>query len=228
MHYFDRRAFLKIGSIAPFGFLSWGDVLRAQTKKKDISVIHLLLGGGLSHIDTFDLKPDCSPKFRGIFKSIPTNVDGLQICEHLPLTAKQADKYVVIRSMTHKIGSHEGAMAIMMSGHELLPTIRHPGMGSVVTKELGPRNELPAYVAIPSSSRYGQGGFLGPKHNPFSAGDSNVPKYAVRDLDLPLGVDWARMEGRYSLLSMVDAEIEKWDTSNTFESIDSYYRARSS
>ena len=221
---FDRRAFLKIGSIAPFGFLSWGDVLRAASKKSDLSVIHLLLGGGLSHIDSFDPKPDCNPKFRSIFKAIPTNLDGLQVCEHLPLTARQADKYVVIRSMTHKVASHEGAMALMMSGHELLPTVRHPGLGAVTSKELGPRNELPAYVAIPQSNRYSQGGFLGPRYNPFHAGTPNVPKYAVRDLDLPMGIDWSRMDARYSLLSLVDSKIQKWDTSDTFESIDSYYR----
>jgi hypothetical protein len=115
-------------------------------------------------------------------------------------------------------------MALMMSGHELLPTVRHPGLWAVASKELGPRNELPAYVAIPQSNRYSQGGFLGPRYNPFHAGSPNVPKYAVRDLDLPMGIDWSRMDARYSLLSLVDSKIKKWDTSDTFESIDSYYR----
>lgn len=99
------------------------------------------------------------------------------------------------------------------------PGCHHP------RREPPERNELPAYVAIPSSNRYSHGGFLGPQHNPFHAGDPNVPKYSVRDLDLPMGVDWSRMEGRYSLLSLVDSKIEKRDTSNTFESIDSYYRS---
>lgn len=226
MHRFDRRSFLKIGSIAPWGLLSWGDVLRAQPKpKKEISIIHLLLGGGLSHLDSLDPKADCSPKFRSIFKFIPTNVSGMQICEHMPLSARQADKFVIIRSMTHKIGSHEGGMALLMSGHELIPTIRHPGMGSVINNELGPRNELPAYVAVPSSNRYAQAGFLGPKFNPFAAGNPNVAKYTVRDLDLPMGVDWSRMEGRYSLLSLVDSKIAEWDSSTTFDSIDAYYKS---
>ena len=113
MRRFDRRSFIKIGSIAPFSLLSWGDVLRATAApKKDLSIIHLLLGGGMSHIDTFDLKPDLGAKYRSIFKPIPTNVSGLQVCEHLPLTARQADKFTVIRSMTHKDGSHEGATDI--------------------------------------------------------------------------------------------------------------------
>jgi len=226
MNYFSRRAFLRIGSIAPFGFLSWGDVLRAQPKpKKEISVIHLWLGGGMSHIDSFDSKPDAKPEFRSMFKSIATTTDGLRFCEHLPLSARQSDKYVVIRSMTHKEGSHEKASTLLLTGHDELPTIKHPSVGSVVSKELGPRNELPAFVSIPGGRSRNGSGFLGPQYNPFSAGDPNVQKYSVRDLSLPMGVDWARMEGRYSLLSLVDSKIENWDTSTTFESIDSYYKS---
>src|SRR5262249_1264371 len=98
-------------------------------------------------------------------------------------------------------------------------------IASVITKELGPRNELPAYVAVPGSGgNHGRGGFLGPKYNPFNAGEVNVPKYAVRDMDLPMGVDWPPMHGRYPLLSLLDSEIQKWDTSNTFETLDSYYK----
>ncbi len=224
MRRFDRRSFIKIGSIAPFGLLSWGDVLRAQAApKKDLSIIHLLLGGGMSHIDTFDMKPDLGAKYRSIFKPIPTNVAGLQVCEHLPLTAKQADKFTVIRSMTHKDGSHEGATDIILTGHKPLPTMKHPSIGSVVTKELGPRNELPTYVAIPFAKSREQSGFLGPQYNPFGAGDPNAEKYSVRDLELPMGVDWTQMESRYSLLRLVDSKISQWDTGNTFDSIDSYY-----
>src|SRR5713226_4019606 len=105
MELFNRRAFLRIGSIGVFGTLPFGEVLRlrAQSRSKaDISVIHIALGGGMSQLDTFDPKPDAQPKFRSIFKPIPTNVAGIQVCEHLPRTAKIADKYVIIRSMSHK------------------------------------------------------------------------------------------------------------------------------
>jgi hypothetical protein len=147
----DRRAFLKIGSIAPFGSLPWGDALRRQSRPgKQLSVIHLLLTGGLSHIDTFDMKPG-NPKFRGVFKPIPSNVDGLEICEHLPRTAKQADKYTVIRSMTHSDYSHEGALALMRSGRGL-SAIEAPSMASVVSNEFGAcgnaHDQLPACVSI--------------------------------------------------------------------------------
>lgn len=224
MTQFDRRGFLKIGAILPWGYLSWGDALRAEVKK-DISVIHLFLQGGISQIDSFDPKPDCDPKFRSVFKTIPTNVSGMQVTEHLPFTAKQADKYTVIRSMTHKKSAHGEAVTLLLTGHDALPTLQPPAMGSVVQKELGPRNELPGYVWIPQSpGNSSRAGFLGATYNPFNAGEANVPKYAVRDLDLPMGVDWSRMEGRYSLLSMVDSKIRNWDTTGTFDSIDSYYR----
>jgi len=226
MNHFDRRGFLKIGAIAPWCYLSWGDVLRAQAKpKKDLSVIHLFLQGGLSQMDSFDPKPESDPKYRSVFKTIPTKLPGIHFTEHLPLTAKQADKFVLIRSMTHKKSAHGEAVTLLLTGHDALPTLQPPAMGSVVNKELHARNELPPYVWIPQSpGNSSRAGFLGPTFNPFNAGEANVPKYSVRDLDLPMNVDWARMEGRYSLMNLVDSKIEKWDTGNTFDSIDSYYK----
>jgi hypothetical protein len=91
---------------------------------------------------------------------------------------------------------------------------------------MGARNELPPYVVIPQPrGNNARAGFLGPKYNPFSAGDVNVAKYSVRDMDLPMGVDWARMEGRHSLLNLVDEKIRTWDTTSTFETLDSYYQS---
>jgi Protein of unknown function (DUF1501) len=216
MEKFDRRGFLKIGAIMPWGFLSWADVLRAEGRK-DISVIHLFLQGGLSQMDSFDPKPDCDPKFRSAFKTIRTTVPELQVSEHLPLTARQAGKFVTIRTMTHKKSAHGEAVTLLLTGHDALPTLQPPSMGSVVCKELRPRNELPAYVWIPQSpGNASRGGFLGATYNPFNAGEANVQKYSVRDLDLPMGVDWARMQGRSSLLNLVDSKIAQWDTGSTF------------
>jgi hypothetical protein len=224
----DRRSFLRLGSIAAFGSLSWSDVLRlrAAPPAKDLSIIHLFLAGGLSHLDTFDMKTAGNPAYRGPFKPIPTNLPGLQVCEHLPLTARHADKYVVIRSMTHKQSAHGAAQTLWLSGHDALPTVLAPAIGSVVMKELGPRNELPGYVYIPQPrGNNARAGFLGPRFNPFSAGEVNVAKYAVRDMDLPLGVDWARVERRRGLQSLVDANIRAYDTSDTFDTLDSYYQS---
>jgi uncharacterized protein (DUF1501 family) len=229
---FDRRGFLRIGSVAAFGSLSWADVMRlraaapASQGRKDISIIHLWLAGGLSHLDTLDMKLDADRKYRSIFKAIPTSVDGLQICEHLPRTAKLMNKVTLIRSMTHKQSAHGAAQTLMLSGHDALPTLLVPAVGSVVYKELGQKNELPPYVVVPQPrGNNARAGFLGPRYNPFSAGEVNVAKYAVRDMDLPMGVDWARMEGRHSLMNVVDSKFKAWDTTDTFETLDSYYQA---
>lgn len=229
---FDRRGFIRIGSIAAFGRIGWGDILRAQAAKasnkpaKDISIIHLWLAGGLSHLDTFDMKAEADRKYRSAFKSIPTSVPGLHISEHLPRTAKLMNQVTLIRSMTHKQSAHGAAQTLMLSGHDALPTLLVPSIGSVLAKELGPRNELPPYVVIPQPrGNNARAGFLGPKYNPFSAGDVNVPRYSVRDMDLPMNVDWARMESRHSLLKLVDSNIRAWDTSDTFETLDSYYQS---
>jgi hypothetical protein len=234
---FDRRAFLRIGSIATFGYLPFGEVLKLRAQApappekrkvdpKDVSVIHIFLAGGLSHLDTFDMKPESDRKYRSPFKPIPTSLDGLQICEHMPLTAKRAGEYVVIRSMTHKQSAHGAAQTLLLSGHDALPTVLAPTLGSIVAKELGSRNEMPPFVWFPQPrGNSGRAGFLGPRFNPFSGGEPHVGKYQVRDLDLPMGVDWARMDRRQSLLSLVDAKIREYDTTDTFETLDSYYQS---
>jgi Protein of unknown function (DUF1501) len=149
MSQLDRRAFLRIGSIAPVGLLPWGGALGARLRPdREVSIIQVRLEGGLSHIDTFDMKPGGDRRFRGAFQAIPTNVDGLRICEHLPLTARQADKYTVIRSMTHNAYSHEGARSLMWTGQPLTASGPAPSIGAVVSKAFGPRNEIPAHVSI--------------------------------------------------------------------------------
>src|SRR5262245_18949121 len=138
---FDRRAFLRIGSIAAFGTLPYGEVLRLRAQapaksQKDLSIIHLFLAGGLSHLDTFDMKPEGNAKYRSPFKQIATRTAGLQVCEHLLLTAKVSEKFLTIRSMTHKQSAHGAAQTLMLTGHDALPTVQAPSMGSVIAKEL--------------------------------------------------------------------------------------------
>ena len=230
---FDRRAFLRIGSLTTFGAFSWGDILRARASAlpaaktgKDLSIIHLWLAGGISHLDTFDMKLEADSKYRSAFKPIPTSIPGLQISEHLPRTAKLMNKVTLIRSVTHKQSAHGAAQTLMMSGHDALPTLLAPSVGSVLAKELGARNELPPYVMVPQPrGNNARAGFLGPRYNPFAAGEVNVPKYAVQDMDLPMGMDWSRMEGRHSLLKVVDDKFRVWDTTGTFQTMDGYYQS---
>src|SRR5258707_15705261 len=102
---FDRRAFLKVGSLSLFGFIGYGDVLRLRAQspapaKRDIAIIHLLLSGGISHLDSWDPKPAADSKFRSQFKPIETNVSGIRISDRLPTTAKQTAKFVNIHVLS--------------------------------------------------------------------------------------------------------------------------------
>ena len=230
---FDRRAFLKVGSIAAFQWLTWGQTLQAQqesaepgpARKDEISVIHLFLTGGMSQMDTFDPKPDSRPELRSKFRSIPTSVPGFHVTEPLPRLAKLAHKYATIRTMQHKTPVHVPACGLILSGHLPLSSISHPCLGSVVSKELGPRNELPAFCSVPGSTGYWEAaGYLEPRFNPFDTGNPSAADYQVRDLELPLGVDWARMERRRSLLSLADEKFRKYDSMKLVDNMNSYYQ----
>ena len=108
------------------------------------------LGGGPSHMDTFDLKPDAPETHRGEFKPIATNVDGVQISEHLPKLAKCADKFAILRGVSHTLAAHELGTLYMTTGNRPIPSLQFPCYGSVVAKEMGGTPELPAFVAVPS------------------------------------------------------------------------------
>lgn len=234
MTHFDRRAFLRIGSINAFGALPWGAALQlraqaptASQPKRDLSVIHLWLQGGMSQLDTFDMKPDGDSRYRSPFREIATKVPGIRICEHMPKLAKLTDKLLIIRSMNHKIAEHFQAMTFVRTGHAPLPTIQCPSMPSVIARESKP-SELPPSVSVSVPGFIGgweQAGFLGSRYNPFVAGDPNQDDYKVRDLDLPMGVDWSRVDHRRGLLSVIDQKFRAMDKSGIAENLDAYYQS---
>jgi len=170
---FGRRDFIRIGSLGALG-IHLGGVLRAGGNK-DVSCIVLWQSGGSSHQDTFDMKPEAPIEYRGEFRPIPTNVPGIQICEHLPNTARQADKFTILRSMHSRENNHERAINYLLTGYLPLSTLEFPSMGSVVSKELGSKNGLPPYVAVPNTFPSYGAGYLGSEYNPFIGGDPNVP-----------------------------------------------------
>ena len=228
---FDRRHFVKLGSLSLFGSLSLGNLLSLQAaspskeSKTDISVILFWLQGGLSQLESFDMKPGAPSEYRSLYKPIPTNVPGFQICEKLPELAKRADKYATIRSMTHPFPDHGAACVMMMTGHKQLATIEFPVIGSVVAKELGPKTDLPPYIRIPRAIMGMETpGYLGRQYAGFTAGDPNAENYQVRDLTLPMGVDWGRMDRRRGLLAMADQSFRRIESANQFETMDSYHQ----
>ena len=211
---FGRRDFLRIGSLG-VGGVSVANALRAATaaKKKNISCILLWQSGGSPQLDTFDMKPDAPAEIRGEFKPIPTNVPGLHICEHLPEMAKMMDKVTVLRSVRSKENNHERAINYLLTGYLPLPTLEFPSMGSVISQQLGPKNGLPPYVAVPNTFPSYGAGYLGGAHNPFIAGDPNATGYQVRDLTLPVDVDWARVDNRRFLVQQMDAKFRSVEAS---------------
>ena len=219
---FGRRDFLRIGSLGALG-ISLDGLLRAGAQR-DISCILLWQSGGCGHLDTFDLKPDAPKEIRGEFKPISTSVPGIQICEHLPFTAKQADKFTILRSMKSRENNHERAINYLLTGYLPLPTLEFPSVGSVISKELGSRNGLPPYVAVPNTFPSYGAGYLGGSYNPFIAGDPNVSGYQARDLTLPADVDWTRVGNRNFLLKQMDAKFRAIEASTDMAAMDSFYQ----
>ncbi len=226
----SRRDFVKAGVLGLTG-LSLADVLRARAadgpKAKDTSVILVWLGGGSSHIDMWDMKPDAPEEVRGEFTSIESNLPGLRICEHLPMCAKHMDKISLIRSVTHKDSDHASASHYTLTGYEPttgLPANETPSIGSIVAKERGPRRAgMPAYVAAPEPPRSSLAAYLGVQYNPFSVGgDPGREGYSVRDLILPDGISLARLDDRRKLLGEVDGFRREADRSGLMDGLDSF------
>src|SRR5260370_30444475 len=111
-------------------------------------------GGGGSNMETWDPKPNAPAEYRGEFKPIKTNVNGIQVSEHLPLSARQMDKFSILRSVTHGDAGHESASHYLLTGYRPtndIPSNEMPSYGSIVAKERGPRRPgLPAYIAVPN------------------------------------------------------------------------------
>lgn len=148
----SRRGFLMVGTIG-LGGLTLADLLRIQaradlknyapiTAKAD-SVIHIFLPGGIAHQETFDPKPFAPIEYRGEMGSISTKIDGERFGETLPQTAQIADKLTVIRSMSHGEAAHERGTHNMFTGYRPSPALQYPSMGSVISHEYGPKNNLP-------------------------------------------------------------------------------------
>ena len=154
------------------------------SKGRTKSVIQIFLWGGMSHNDTWDPKPDAGRDYVGdVGKVISTNVPGTQICELFPELAKQADKYSLIRSMTHGNNGHETAAYLMQTGHQPGERLSYPSIGAVFALFKGRDYEgiVPPYVVLTKpQGRFSEEGFLGPLFKPFATGgDPNAPRFAV-------------------------------------------------
>lgn len=159
-----------------------GEARRASGKAK--SVVYIFLSGGLAQHESFDMKPGAPLEFRGEFNPISTSADGVQICEHLPLLARKAHKYALVRSMTHGSNDHSAAHHIMLTGRSDLPVgfdrnkakeADWPSMVALAGALLPRVNNLPPALMLPDKLQHRDGRFIpgqfagqmGKKHNPW-------------------------------------------------------------
>jgi uncharacterized protein (DUF1501 family) len=228
----SRRDFLRAGALGALG-LSLSGYLRhaaASTgKTADKSAIFIYLGGGQTHMDTWDLKPDAEEAYRGEFKPIPTNVPGVEISEHLPHLAKQADKFAILRSVAHNLAAHAPGQLFLRTGNRPLPSLQYPGYGSVVTKEYAAAPGVPPYVALPvanANGGAGTAGYLGVAYNPFAVTDDpNRPNFNVRALALPQGLSMERIDNRKALLDGLDTAFRTVEVkSQDLSGMDKFYQ----
>lgn len=217
-----RRSFLQIGVASVFGLgLNLPTILEASERAsrvsggstRDVSFIFLFLHGGLSTIDTWDMKPEAPAEFRGEFRQRQTNVNGIQVCEHLPRSSQQMDKFSLVRSFRHHNSDHGAADHYMFTGYfpgagfnpSLTPNNQRPCFGSVIARKLGPRRGVPPYVALPKLHPSGGPAYLGSPVAPFVIdADPNAPNFSVPDIVPPPTLAAGRLDRRRELLRQLD------------------------
>lgn len=213
----SRRSFLQVGALT-LGGLTLADLLAAEQSagigSSTKAVINIHLSGGPSHQDIFDLKPSAPAEFRGQFSPIATSVPGIEICEHLPILAKMADKFAIIRSLVGSTGAHSNYQT--HSGYDqrdLRNAGGRPALGSVIAKLCGPSaSGAPAFI----SYNGGDPGYLGPVYKPYQPQGGN--------LRLQRGLTEERLDSRTNLLTSLDKLERSADSSGQMEALDSFTR----
>jgi hypothetical protein len=230
-----RRGFLTVGAVGGVG-LSLADFFRIEQARADQksydfieakakSIIHIFLPGGMAQQESFDPKPYSPLEYRGELKPIPTKIAGAEFSEVLPKTADIADKITVVRSMSHGEAAHERGTHNMFTGYRPSPALVFPSMGSVVSHEYGPRNNLPPYVCIPGvPNEFAGTGYLSSSFAPFSLGSDPANNgFKVLDLSMQGGVDEARFNRRRTALEAVNDYFAKKEKSDALSALDTFY-----
>jgi len=206
----SRREAVRRGLLGAAGLLLAGGAglraLSAAQSAKAKSVIQIWMWGGTPHLDTFDPKPAAGYDYCGpLNKPIPTRVDGILIGELLPLLAQQADKYSIIRSMTHGINAHETASYMVQTGRKPGERLVYPCVGAVVSLfkgyNAGYSGLIPRYIVLTQpQGRFDEAGFLGVRYRPFvTGGDPAQARFAVEGV-VAQGISDQRQQDRRELL----------------------------
>jgi hypothetical protein len=221
-----RRDFLKIGVLGTTGLSLPGWLRMAEAGEigpgRATAAIHINLAGGPTHLDTFDPKPDAPDEIRGEFGTIECNVPGIRISEHLPRLAACADKYAILRGVSHTLAAHDLGAKYLNTGNRPLPSLSFPGYGSVVSKELAAPADIPPFVAIPNTPQ--TGGYLGVEYAPFSTQSAPNPgrPFSVRGISLGRGLTVEEIERRRDLLTSIDRTFEGFESSDLVNGLDRF------
>jgi uncharacterized protein (DUF1501 family) len=234
----DRRQFLRVGAAGVVGSaLPFPNRVTANSTSgtpRAKSVLIVVLSGGLSQLDTLDLKPNAPVQIRGEFSGIDTAIPGITVCEHLPKLAEQMGRWSIVRSLSHLEHNHLLAMHVALTGR---PTPLPRGASDLDRVEsrndfpnyaaaldvLRPRNDgIPNGVSLPNYFIEGpltwpgqHAGFLGPKHDPWQINqDPNDPNFRIDSLSLQPGLTSPRMLSRRQLLEDLNSSRAACDGSS--------------
>jgi uncharacterized protein (DUF1501 family) len=229
-----RRDVLRVGWLGALG-LSLGSLLEIEDARAGApagriaprakSVIHIYLQGGFAHMDSFDPKPDAPAEYRGILSPVATKLTGERFSEHMVKMAAIADKVTIVRGMTHTEVDHSRGQHSMFTGYRPSPALLYPSMGSVTAHELGPRRDMPPYIAVPTATNpYLGSGYLSNAYGPFGLGaDPGRRGFSVRDLSLPPGVDEAQFASRKEWKALVDEHFAKTEKDDALDTMSSFH-----
>lgn len=201
----------------------------ATQPAKAKSVILLWMAGGVTHIDSFDPKPDAPEEIRGTLGTLKTTLPGVRFTEVLPHLSRQTDRLALIRTFASGNDDHFLSQAMALSGRPVTPLQidTEPNVGAVVSRLHGPRAGFPGYIAVPGTTRPGPpprnlfvGGWLGQQYAPFPTGgkaknedftagvrEDAEEEFARQGVKPAAGLDAARLAGRRSLRDRLDAQL---------------------
>lgn len=251
-----RRDVLRVGSVTastglfPALGLQAADPARTDHPGRAQSVIFLWMGGGVTHHESFDPKPQAPKEIRGTLSPIATSMSGVQFCETCPNLAKIADDLALIRTFSHDSNDHLLSQVYTLSGRKVTRAqlFTEPNIGSVISYLHGPRNGLPGYIAIPGITRPGPpphdlfvGGWLGDQYAPFCVGGRpEQPDFTVKEklddppaevdeeltpriLSMADGITLGRFNRRAALRDQIETATRRAAADGTLQAMEGHY-----
>lgn len=235
-----RRDFMQVGTLGAMGlslpqYVAAREAGQVDPKADNKACIMIFNLGAPSHIDLFDMKPEAAAEVRGPFNPIATNADGVQISEILPMHAKVADKFALVRSCHHTGAAvHDAGWQMLQTGRLFQGGVNTPHAGAVVSYLRGRKTDLPPFVVLPELMGRGggnlpngqSGGFLGKAYDPFALNaDPSQENFQVPDLLPPKEIGEARLDRRRRMRDIVDQTVKNFEATESADLLNSNFHA---